>query len=241
MQHLTIGWSVAPWGNSAIMQNLIIVGAGGIGTQIADMVDELNKYSKDWNLLGFLDDDESKQGISVAGYPVLGKIEDAHGFEDCSFILAVGNSKNYYIRKVILKKLGFDVKRYATIIHPDATVSKHSAIGCGSVVLAGARVMPNTRIGDHTLVLANSYIGHDCIIQDFVTVTNSACICGMTTIEDGCYVGANSSIRERIVVRKWSLIGLGAVVLEDVAPFSVIVGNPGTVIRTQDSLTFDVR
>jgi sugar O-acyltransferase (sialic acid O-acetyltransferase NeuD family) len=222
------------------MKNLIIIGAGGIGSQIADAIEEINKGGKQWNLRGFLDDNEDKQGRDINGYPVLGKIEDAQDFEDCLLVLAVGNSKNYYIRKEVFKKLGIDHKKYARIVHPSATVSRHSTVGYGSVVLAGARVMPNTQIGRHSFVLANAYVGHDNVIQDFVTVTNSASISGMTTIEEGCYIGANSSIIERIVVGKWSLVGLGSVVLKGVPAFSVVVGNPGRVIKIQDCSAFSV-
>lgn len=222
------------------MENLLIIGAGGIGIQIADAVEEINRSERQWNLRGFLDDDENKQGIDVAGYPILGRIEDAKKFRDCMLVLALGNSKNYYIRKRVFKKLGIDSKRYATIIHPSATVSRHATLGHGSVVLAGARVMSNTLIGNHAFILANAYVGHDDVIQDFVTITNSASISGMSIIEEGCYIGANSSVLERIVVGKWSLIGLGSVVLKDVPAFSVVVGNPGKVIKTQDQSTFNL-
>ena len=186
-----------------------------------------------------MDDDEKKQGADVNGYPVLGKTEDAKNFEDCLFVLAVGSSKNYYVRKKIFGKLGFDLNRFATIIHPNSTVSRNSSVGYGTVLLAGTRVMPNTIIGNHVLVLSNVYIGHDDVIQDFVTITNSVAVCGITTIKEGCYIGANSSIKERIIVGKWSLVGLGAVVLKDVSPFSVVVGNPGRVLKKQDPSLFD--
>jgi acetyltransferase EpsM len=106
--------------------------------------------------------------------------------------------------------------------------------------MAGARVMPNTRIGNHAFVLCNVYIGHDCVIQDYATITNSAAISGFCEVEEGCYVGSNSSIRERTVVGKWSLVGLGSVVLENVPPFSVVVGNPSRILRVQDPVTFNV-
>lgn len=220
------------------MKNLIVIGAGGIGAEIADAVDEINKNAQVWKLLGFLDD-KKKKGSKINGYPVLGTTADARNFEDCSYILAVGNSKNYHVRKKLFEKLGIDLKRYATIIHPQATVSPHSTVGHGSLVLAGARIMPNTRIGNHTFILTNAYVGHDGVVQDFVTITNSASICGVTNIEEGCYIGANSSIIERITIGKWSLIGLGAVVLKNVPPFSVVVGNPGRIIKTLDSSAFD--
>jgi len=222
------------------MDDLIIIGAGGIGIQVADAVDEINKKKNRWNLRGFLDDDEKKRGLEICGYPVLGKIDDAGIFGDCLFLLAVGGSKNYYVKKKVFKKLAVDRQRFATVVHPDATVSRHSSLGFGTAVLAGARIIAETTVGDHVSILCNSYIGHNDNIGDFVTVTNSACVAGFTKIEEGCYIGMNSSIIERVRIGKWSLVGMGSVVLTDLPPFSVVVGNPGRIVRTQDPSIFDV-
>ena len=222
------------------LDDLIIIGAGGIGVQVADAVDEINKKGSRWNLRGFLDDDEKKRGLDICGYPVLGKIDDAGIFDDCFFLLAVGNSTNYYVKKKVFKKLAVDRQRFATVVHPDATVSRHASLGFGTAVLAGARVMAETTVGDHVAILCNSYIGHNDNIGDFVTVTNSASVAGFTKIEEGCYIGMNSSIIERVRIGKWSLVGMGSMVLRDLPPFSVVVGNPGRIIKTQDPSIFDV-
>ena len=37
------------------MNDLIILGAGGLGQEIAWLVEEINEEKKDWNLIGFID------------------------------------------------------------------------------------------------------------------------------------------------------------------------------------------
>ncbi len=66
-------------------ERLILLGAGDAGFQIARelLTKRLNRYS----LVGFLDDDEAKQGTTILGVPVLGtissleKVRDTHGVE----------------------------------------------------------------------------------------------------------------------------------------------------------------
>ena len=51
-------------------------------------------------------------------------------------------------------------------------------------------------------------------------------------IEDGVFIGTGSSLVPRIKIGKWSVIGAGSVVIKDVPPYSVVVGNPGKIIKT---------
>lgn len=54
-----------------------------------------------------------------------------------------------------------------------------------------------------------------------------------TTIEDDVWLGAGAFIRAGITVGTGSIIGAHTVVTRDVPPYSVVVGNPGRIIRTR--------
>ncbi len=208
-------------------KDLIIIGAGGDGKNIAEIVEEIDP---EWNLLGFLDDDPSKQGIEINGVPVLGKIADIAKYNNCYYIILLGSAKDHFIKKRLVAKLGISLGNYATIIHPSARVSKYANIGRGSVILPGVTVMANAGLGNFVFVASNTNIGHDTKIGDYVTIAPLAAIAGHVTIEEGCYIGLNSSIRERVTIGKWSVVGLGAVALKDVPPFTTVVGNPAREI-----------
>lgn len=215
-----------------MVKDLMIIGASGTGIQIAETVEDVNEEKKEWNFLGYLDDDVNKQGLEINGYPVLGPISVASQYDDCYFIVAICYWKNLFIRKKIVKEL--DVKkldRFATIIHPGTKISRYAKIGKGTVVMPNTVIMPNVSIGNHVIILSNSYIAHNTIIEDYVTITNSVSICGVVKINEGCYIGANSSIRERVTIGEWSLIGMGSVILSDVPAFSTMIGNPGRFLR----------
>ena len=44
-------------------------------------------------------------------------------------------------------------------------------------------------------------------------------------------MGTGVTTLPRLSIGKWSIIGAGSVVIHDVPPYSVVVGNPAKVIR----------
>jgi acetyltransferase-like isoleucine patch superfamily enzyme len=51
-------------------------------------------------------------------------------------------------------------------------------------------------------------------------------------IEDGCWIGGGAIILDGVRVGRNSVVGAGAVVTRDVAPYTVVAGNPARTIRT---------
>lgn len=82
-------------------------------------------------------------------------------------------------------------------------------------------------------------IGNDVFIGPNVTFTNDRhprsrntnFTLERTFVENGASIGANSTILPGIVIGEMSVVGAGAVVTKDVAPFTVVIGNPARVLR----------
>jgi UDP-2-acetamido-3-amino-2,3-dideoxy-glucuronate N-acetyltransferase len=51
-----------------------------------------------------------------------------------------------------------------------------------------------------------------------------------TRVEQGASIGAGCTIGSNLVIGRWSLVGMGAVVTRDVPPFHLVVGNPARSI-----------
>lgn len=64
-----------------------------------------------------------------------------------------------------------------------------------------------------------------------LTLTGHAAILSFVT-EDDCWLGGNVTILGGVTIGAGSTIGAGAVVTKDVPPRSVVVGNPGRVVKT---------
>ena len=209
-------------------KDLIIIGAGGTGRQVADAIGDM---TEEWNLLGYLDDDPLKQGKIINGAPVLGKIEDVVKYPNCYFQIILGNPQDLFIKKRFVQHLKIEMHHYATLVHPSAWVSRYAVIGRDTFVMPNSTIMPNVKVGDHVDVSSNVFIAHDTQIGDYVGMANSASIAGRVRIEEGAFIGANSSIKEDITIGQWSLIGLGSVVYKDIPSYQVWAGNPAKFVR----------
>jgi sugar O-acyltransferase (sialic acid O-acetyltransferase NeuD family) len=214
-----------------MIKEVIIVGAGGTGREVADAIEDINSLGRKWNLLGFLDDDSQKHGKEYNGYPVLGSISTAAYYPFCHFVLVLGNHRDLRLTKRVFERLSLDVSRFATVIHPTVSVSRYTELGAGTVVLQNCVITSNTRIGSHVLVLFGSHIGHDCIIDDYVVIAPNAVLAGGVRILEGCYIGANATILQTTRVGPWSCVGMGAAVFSDVEPNSTVVGNPARLLK----------
>ena len=212
-------------------KKIVIIGGFGNGTVVSSAVEDIMRESQEWELLGFLND-QMKAGEELNGFPVLGTVDEAPRFnsKDCYFIYTLVNVKQAYERIQRLHSLGISNEKFATLKHPTAVISRNVRLGYGVVLMPGVIISPDVTIGNHTQLYANSFVGHDTTVGNHCFVANNASIGGRVTAEEGVHIGSNCSIRERVTLGKWSLVGLGSVVLKDVEPFTIVAGNPAQVI-----------
>jgi acetyltransferase-like isoleucine patch superfamily enzyme len=90
-----------------------------------------------------------------------------------------------------------------------------------------------TRIGARTKIDHGVLVGHDVQIGEDCTIAAHAVIAGHVTIEENCYLGIGCLVKQRVRIGKHAMIGAGAVVLHDVPPGLVVVGNPARVLRVR--------
>ena len=208
------------------MRDLVIVGAGGFARETAAAATAAGS----WRILGFLDDDQALHGSKRSGHPILGAVADVAGMA-ADVVVCVGNPRNYRARKQIVERLGLPVDRYATVIHPAASVGAGSVVGPGSVLLAGTVLSADVTVGSHVAVMPQAVLTHDDVVGDYATVTSGVRLGGGAVLEQGAYVGAGALVREGVTVGAWALVGMGSVVLHDVPPGETWVGSPARKLR----------
>lgn len=199
---------------------MYIFGVGGHGKSIIDMVSSDCKIP----IQGLLDDNEFG---NLMGIPIK-KLDEIDSLNKSDLHIAIGNNKT---RKEIALKLDAS---YPTLIHPESTISKFTNIGKGSVVMAQSSIKAMTNIGNHCIINAGAVIGHDVNIADYVHVAPNSAIGGFVSIGEGTHIGIGASVIQGIKIGKWSVVGAGAVIIRDVPDYSVVVGNPGKIIKMVD-------
>ena len=78
-----------------------------------------------------------------------------------------------------------------------------------------------TRVGSRVLVMAYVHVGHDSVVADHAMLVNGATLAGHVSVEEWAVVGALSAVHQFVRVGAHSYIGAGAMITQDVLPFSV--------------------
>jgi sugar O-acyltransferase (sialic acid O-acetyltransferase NeuD family) len=207
---------------------LLLVGGGGLAREVLATVRLL---PDEWKTIGALDDDPSKHGADLDGVPVLGGSELVGELTDAAVIACVANAHRPAGRLGIVRRLNLPDDRWATVVHPTASVPQGSSLGPGTLLLAGVVITTPLRIGAHVVAMPNVLITHDDKIGDGVTFAGRASLGGGVTVEECAYIGQGASVRERICIGACAVVGMGSVVLQDVPAGEVWAGVPAKRIR----------
>ncbi len=212
-------------------KKIILFPFGGNAKESLISILAINSIKKEWDVVGFIDDNSSTWGKSYYGIEVKGGREVLKVFPD-SLVLAVpGNPNDYFKRSDIIEGLGVKRSCYATIIHPSTVISPDACIGHNTLIMANVVISCGVKIGNHCIILPNTVISHDSVIGDYCCIGSNVSVSGNVSIESECYIGSGVSIRENICIGKKSLIGIGSNVVSDIKEGVVAVGNPAKVIR----------
>lgn len=115
---------------------------------------------------------------------------------------------------------------WATVIHPSALIHRTVSLGRGTYVGAGVIIQPDVRVGAHCIINTGAILEHDCVIQDYVHIAPRVTLTGAVTIEEGCLIGAGTTVIPQQMIGAWSVIGAGSTVVHAIPPNSKAWGNP---------------
>lgn len=204
------------------MDDLILIGAGGLAREVAAAVDVGHRY----RILGIVDDDPALHGTTIHGRPVLGGIDQVLWDRSSRLLICTGHGR---VRRRIVEQLAahdIGISRFATIVHPSVHVPPSCFLGVGSVLLAHVALTSDARVGRHVVVMPNATITHDDVVGDFATLCAGVSLAGNVTIGQGAYLGANASVRQHLRVGNDSTLGMGSTLLDDIPDGETWAGVP---------------
>jgi UDP-2-acetamido-3-amino-2,3-dideoxy-glucuronate N-acetyltransferase len=145
----------------------------------------------------------------------------------------------------------------SAVVDENVTIGDGTAIWHVAHVLRNCQIGKDCRIGQNVVIGPNVRVGHGVKIQNNVSVYEGVTLedhvfCGPsmvftnvfnprseikrmselrpTLVRRGATLGANCTIVCGITIGQYAFIGAGAVVVKDVPPFALVIGNPGRVI-----------
>lgn len=205
-----------------------VYGAAGFGREIMPVL-RTGLYMKgaDAGRIVFIDDGDVGREINTHRVVKLGEFCDMAA-SSRHVAIAISDSR---IREKLWHSCRVRSIQPLSIRAENAVVMDGVVIGPGAILAPFTTLTSNIRIGQGFHANIYSYVAHDCVVGDFVTLAPKVCCNGNVLIEDHAYIGTGAIIKQGspgnpLVIGRGAVVGMGAVVTRSVPPGVTVVGNP---------------
>ena len=120
-----------------------------------------------------------------------------------------------------------------SIIGNNCNIGQNVVVSPGVILGNNVKVQNNVSVYTGVLCEDDVFLGPSCV---FTNVINPRSFISrkdefkQTLVKKGASIGANATIICGCTIGEYAMIGAGAVVTKDVAPYALVVGNPGRQI-----------
>lgn len=200
------------------MRQLIIIGAGGFGREVADWA-----LAAGWSVRGYLDDDSKVTLDPRLRFPVIAKITTYEPEADDFFICALGNPT---LRQTISESIVRREGKFASVIHPTAVVASGAHVGDGAILCPYSLISADAIIGHGAVVYYHSSVDHDTAVGPWTQISGHCDVMGGVQLGMAVFLGSHAAVLPRIRIGDRAVIGAGAVVTRDVDEATTVSGVP---------------
>lgn len=206
------------------MTALHILGAGGFAFEVAIVCDRLIAAgTAHFTSYDFLDDDPQYAADRGMRDMVSGPIEGAEVDPTAFYVCAIGNPVQ---RRYVVERFESKGARFITLIDPSAVVSSKAEIGVGGIFCAHVFVSCFTRLGRHVHLNVASSVGHDAILDNYVTLSAHVDLTGGVKVGEGTFFGTHAAVLPNHTVGRWARIGAGCTVVRSIKDEAILYAEP---------------
>lgn len=213
------------------MKDIVIIGTGGFAKEVAFLIEQINIETKEWNILGFISNDEHLVGSEFWKYKIyntddwLKKTQNslfaAFGIGDPKLIEVLSNS--FQQNKNLV---------FPNLVHPSCIGDwDRINLDLGNIICAGNIFTTEIKVGSFNIFNLNCTIGHDSIIGSCNVFNPMVNISGGAKIKNANLIGTGAQILQNISISNDTIIGAGAVVNKNITEKGVYVGIPAKKIK----------
>ena len=205
------------------MKQLVIIGAGGFGREVHNMVPFCRRYGEQFVIKGFINDNtDALEGY--AGYaPIIGTIRDYVPEPDDVFICAIGDIEG---RKKCAQMLLSRGAEFISLVHKTAGWDRNTVVGRGCILCTRVGISCDCKIGDFTIFQDECLVGHDTVIGEFCHFHARAFVAGRVVMGNEVHVGPYALIHPDKKIGSSATVGAGSFVIRNVKSGSTVYGNP---------------
>lgn len=210
----------------ATPRKLIIIGAGGLGRIVCDVLARDTALHGQYRLGGFLD---TRAGLALPPgleIPVLGNPLTWQPDPEDRYLPAVGNP---HWRDRLVAPLAARGARFFSYTRA-ASIASRTHVGQGSFLTPGCVVSTDCNIGAFAYLDTGVIVGHDVEIGEHCMIGAMGFLAGGVRIGNGVAIHPRAVIAKGIHVGDGATIGIGSVVVKNVPPNATVFGNPARVI-----------
>lgn len=203
------------------MTNIIIIGAGGHAAELDEYIAYSNsiKGIREYNIVGFLDDNSSNFDKYKFSAPYLGGVRDHQVRTDCLYLMCIANT---HYKRLFAEQYCAQGAQFLTYIHPNAYVSPTAILGKGVIIAPMANLGPNVKVGDFSLINSRSSLGHDVEIGCYNFISPNTSFSGFTRVGDENLFGINSATIPSVCVGNRNKIAAGMVLDKNIGDDEVV-------------------
>jgi len=208
-----------------------VFGSAGFGREVMTLVRRQLAVHHPYDDIVFVI--PTTAGIPPKGIPVMAEAEFLVSDRARAFTIAIADGairKRLYALAINNGAVPLSVRASSAEILDDVT------LGAGVILCGHSSITSNTRVGIGFHLNISSYLAHDCVVGDFVTFGPNVVCAGNVVVEDGAYIGGGALIRQGqpdapLIIGAGAVVGMGAVITKNVAPATVVVGNPARELK----------
>jgi len=206
------------------MNDIVIFGSGGMAREVAFLIEEINRASARWNILGFVETDPQRVGQQVGKYQVYCTEEE---LLDKKVAAAIGIGTPATIHKIASRFADRSNVDFPNLVHPSVMRDEaRVTLGRGNILCAGNIFTTDIAIGSFNIFNLNCTYGHDVRIADCCVFSPGINMSGGVEMGSRCLVGAGATILQYLKIGDEVTVGAGSVVTKDVASGTTVVGIP---------------
>ena len=207
---------------------VLILGAGGHGQVVADILLRSFEQRESVQPIGYLDDDPALAGQTRLGLPVFGRLTQLGEFGHDALIIAIGNNA---LRRTLYDDLTGQGEQFVVARHPRAVIAPDVIPGSGSMICAGVVVNPGAKLGANVILNTGCTVDHHNVIADHVHIAPGAHLGGDVSVGAGTLIGIGATVMPGRTLGAWSTVGAGALVTKDMGSGVVATGVPARIMR----------
>lgn len=204
---------------------LLIIGAGNVGGYISYNIEEFGDYE----VLGFLDDADDKQGKEFYGRKVLGRVKDIDKFIGDITLRVVVGVANPVSKKTIVEFLKTKNISFPNFIANNVWLSKKVNLAKGVIIYPGTSINYETNIEDFVIINMNCAIGHNCLLKQYVTLAPGVNLGGFTEVGEATDLGIGTSTRQGTKIGNGVIVGGQSMIVQNINDNIKVKGVPAKI------------